>query len=70
MDDAAERIVFLALSDPALRPVQDTPPNGKCKTKFESGGERAGYVALSAIKAPRDNYRFYDAVGKEQARSG
>jgi len=80
VDDAAERIVFLALSDPALRPVQNTtPPNGKCRTKFDSGldvaaeGERdsaeeqhrAGYVALSAIKLPKSNYRFYDAVGPE-----
>eukprot|EP01035_Chromulina_nebulosa_P007179 gene7179-9694_t len=67
VEDAAQRIAFLALSEPADRPLQNTP---HCKISSKNKVVRDDeslqhYEQHGDASRTSSTYRFYDAVGSE-----
>jgi hypothetical protein len=65
VEDAAQRIAYLALSEPADRPQQNAPHcKISSKSKLVKEEERQQIMELSGDAGqPSSSYRFYDAVG-------
>jgi hypothetical protein len=66
VSDAAQRLAFLALSEPASRPLQaeyDQPTAASSSTLVASSNAAAALSSASASSGPR--MRTYDAVGPE-----
>ena len=69
VEDAAQRIAFLALSEPADRPLQNAPHcKISSKSKVVRDDESQQHDELNGDTSS-SSYRFYDAVGTYYAVS-